>query len=84
MLIRTYLQEEINILKKVPGNASSKLNRLARAEMKLSEILRKGCDVEGAEKMKENALKHYSEATGRIVGGGTSIDFNRLVPYIDR
>lgn len=61
-----------------------KYARLARAHIKLAEVLEKHGLEKDAAGEKELALKYYEQATGVFLEHSTDVDFEKLVPPIDR
>ena len=78
---RTNIRNALDVLETVPGNSKPKLSRLARSEMRLSEVLYLNGETEEGAAMRRHAIEHL-ESTGmeRLEG----LDVDKLVPCIDR
>jgi hypothetical protein len=72
------------MLELIPAESDSKKNRLARSKMKLSEILHKSNEYREAEKLREQAIEHLTDPSNKTREQGGIVDFNKLVPHIDR
>ncbi len=62
----------------------SKLCRLSRTEMKLADIMEKRGRSGESLQWRACALRHYGKAFETSVEGRPQVDFDKLVPPIDR
>ncbi|KAI1128111.1 hypothetical protein F5Y10DRAFT_292289 [Nemania abortiva] len=79
-----FISDEITLLGSLPGNSKCKLTRLSRSEMKLANILLRSGLESASLDHRERAFKYYEEAFGVIIGDQLDLDFDTLVPPIDR
>ncbi|KAJ5159113.1 phosphorylase superfamily protein [Penicillium coprophilum] len=78
------LRSALEILNQLKGASIS--GRLARTEILLSQVLQShgsGMHAE-AQKMRIAAYQHYKDSTGKDIIDGSTVDFDSLVPFIDR